>query len=90
MEISIVIIIILCSLPQCCYKQLSIISSWYFMTLYEPKKKTFPGRWYWFCSNCENFYNRELIEQGLIDAVQRRSMAFVLQDLVCTKCHGVS
>ena len=40
-EISIVIIVTLCSLPQCCYKQLSIISSWYFMTLYEPQKKHF-------------------------------------------------
>ena len=29
------------------------------------------------------------IEQSLIDAVQRRSMAFVLQDLVCSKCHQV-
>ena len=44
----------------------------------------------WYCSNCNSIYNPDVIEQGLIDAVQRRSMAFVLQDLVCTKCHGVS
>ena len=43
----------------------------------------------WCCSHCNNPYNRDHIEQSLIDAVQRRSMSVVLQDLVCTKCQGV-
>ena len=43
----------------------------------------------WCCSHCNNPYSRDHIEQSLIDAVQRRSMSVVLQDLVCTKCQGV-
>jgi len=43
----------------------------------------------WCCSHCNSPYNRDHIEQSLIDAVQRRSLSFVLQDLVCTKCQGV-
>ena len=43
----------------------------------------------WRCSHCGNTYDMPSIEQCLIDAVQRRSMAFVLQDLVCSKCHQV-
>ena len=31
-----------------------------------------------------------MIEQDLIDIVNNRSLAFVLQDLLCSKCHGVS
>ena len=44
----------------------------------------------WCCSHCKSPYNRDVIEQCLVDSVNRRSMAFVLQDLVCCKCHGVS
>ena len=44
----------------------------------------------WCCSHCGTPYNRDLIEQSLLDTVQKRSMSFVLQDLVCTKCRGVS
>ena len=32
----------------------------------------------------------DLIETQLIDMVQKQSMAFVLQDLKCVKCRGVS
>ncbi len=44
----------------------------------------------WCCSHCKNPYNRDVIEQSLIESVNRKSMAFILQDLVCSKCHGVS
>ncbi len=50
----------------------------------------FLSRMEWCCSHCSSAYNRDLIEQSLLDVVQKRSMSFVLQDLVCTKCHGVS
>ena len=30
------------------------------------------------------------LETQLIDMVQKQSMAFILQDLKCVKCHGVS
>jgi DNA polymerase epsilon subunit 1 len=85
------IMIFLYSLPI----PLSINKLWYFVAFVATNlcKRFFfssPVRWYWCCSNCNDFYSRELIEQGLMDAVQRRSMAFILQDLVCTKCHGVS
>ena len=43
----------------------------------------------WFCSHCKSPYSRDDIEQNLVEAVQRRSMSFVLQDLVCVKCNGV-
>lgn len=32
----------------------------------------------------------EAIEQQLINTAQQKSMAFVLQDVSCTKCRGVS
>jgi hypothetical protein len=32
----------------------------------------------------------QAIEQMLITNVQEKSMAFVLQDLACSKCQGVS
>ena len=44
----------------------------------------------WLCSHCKNMYNNDLIEQSLIDVVQKRSLSYLLQDLICTKCKGVS
>ena len=43
----------------------------------------------WLCEHCENHHDVNEIEQGLIEYVQRHSMAFQLQDLVCQKCHMV-
>ncbi|CAH1796227.1 unnamed protein product [Owenia fusiformis] len=45
----------------------------------------------WHCTNetCKTEYDVAEIEQHLIDAVQRKSMAHVLQDLKCIKCNGV-
>ncbi|CAH3120153.1 unnamed protein product [Pocillopora meandrina] len=44
------------------------------------------------CANleCGSEYNMDFIESQLIDMVQKQSMAFVLQDLKCVKCHGVN
>ena len=44
------------------------------------------------CANleCSSEYDMDFIESQLIDMVQKQSMAFVLQDLKCGKCHGVS
>jgi len=43
------------------------------------------------CANleCGSEYDMDFIESQLIDMVQKQSMAFVLQDLKCGKCHGV-
>ncbi|GFN92310.1 DNA polymerase epsilon catalytic subunit a [Plakobranchus ocellatus] len=43
----------------------------------------------WLCSQCQTEYDFSEIEQKLVDALHRKSMAFVLQDLVCKKCSGV-
>ncbi len=43
----------------------------------------------WSCVQCKTTYDLDEIEQSLIDAVHRKSMAFVLQDLKCLKCNGV-
>ncbi|KAK3734408.1 hypothetical protein QZH41_010067, partial [Actinostola sp. cb2023] len=43
-----------------------------------------------YCPNCQNEYDMDAIEHQLITAVQKRSMAHVLQDLKCAKCGGVS
>jgi len=44
----------------------------------------------WCCSHCGNEYNALVIEQRLVEAVQRLSLSYVLQDLQCTRCQGVS
>ena len=41
------------------------------------------------CPYCRNEYNMQAIEQMLITNAQEKSMAFVLQDVVCSKCQGV-
>ncbi|XP_065594891.1 DNA polymerase epsilon catalytic subunit A [Cyrtonyx montezumae] len=43
----------------------------------------------WVCSNCQAQYDSDSIEMALVEALQKKLMAFVLQDLVCKKCHGV-
>ena len=44
----------------------------------------------WCCMQCETAYDMVEIEHLLVDALQRKAMASVLQDLKCTKCKGVS
>ena len=41
------------------------------------------------CPNCLNEYDMDAIEHQLVDAVQKRSMTYVLQDLKCKKCREV-
>uniref|UniRef100_A0A8C5NU58 DNA polymerase epsilon catalytic subunit n=1 Tax=Jaculus jaculus TaxID=51337 RepID=A0A8C5NU58_JACJA len=43
----------------------------------------------WLCSNCQAAYDPAVIESALVEALQRKLMAFTLQDLICVKCHGV-
>uniref|UniRef100_K7GCA2 DNA polymerase epsilon catalytic subunit n=1 Tax=Pelodiscus sinensis TaxID=13735 RepID=K7GCA2_PELSI len=43
----------------------------------------------WVCSNCQAEYDRDGIEMALVEALQKKLMAFTLQDLVCPKCKGV-
>ncbi|XP_005403009.1 PREDICTED: DNA polymerase epsilon catalytic subunit A isoform X4 [Chinchilla lanigera] len=43
----------------------------------------------WLCSNCQAAYDSAAIEAALVEALQRKLMAFTLQDLVCQKCSGV-
>ncbi|XP_063171878.1 DNA polymerase epsilon catalytic subunit A [Candoia aspera] len=43
----------------------------------------------WLCSNCQSQYDSNAIEMALVEALQKKLMAFTLQDLVCLKCKGV-
>ena len=43
----------------------------------------------WSCVQCKTEYDLSEIEQNLVDAINRKSMAYVLQDLTCVKCHQV-
>uniref|UniRef100_A0A8C8XUY3 DNA polymerase epsilon catalytic subunit n=1 Tax=Panthera leo TaxID=9689 RepID=A0A8C8XUY3_PANLE len=43
----------------------------------------------WLCSNCLVAYDSSVIEMALVEAVQKKLMAFTLQDLICLKCRGV-
>ncbi|XP_043835295.1 DNA polymerase epsilon catalytic subunit A [Dromiciops gliroides] len=43
----------------------------------------------WLCSNCQAAYDSAHIETALVEALQKKLMAFVLQDLICLKCKGV-
>lgn len=36
----------------------------------------------WICSNCQAQYDSDAIEAALVEALQKKLMAFVLQDLV--------
>ncbi|XP_059098833.1 DNA polymerase epsilon catalytic subunit A-like [Tigriopus californicus] len=45
----------------------------------------------WLCAsaNCQTAYETSEIESQLLDAVERKTMGFILQDLQCTKCKGI-
>ena len=57
---------------------------------YYDKSSVFGFSVSWACVHCQTEYDREDIEQLLIDALHRTSMALVLQDLKCVKCKQVS
>lgn len=44
----------------------------------------------WQCPICQTNYENSVIEHMLIDALNRKTMAFVLQDIQCKKCLQVS
>ncbi|XP_076438241.1 DNA polymerase epsilon catalytic subunit A-like [Babylonia areolata] len=43
----------------------------------------------WRCVQCDTPYDMEEIEQSMVAAVHRKSMAYVLQDVRCLKCQMV-
>ncbi|XP_060641327.2 DNA polymerase epsilon catalytic subunit A [Anolis sagrei] len=43
----------------------------------------------WACPSCQAPYDSDAIEIALAEALQKKLMAFTLQDLVCLKCKGV-
>ncbi|XP_037367272.1 DNA polymerase epsilon catalytic subunit A [Talpa occidentalis] len=43
----------------------------------------------WLCFNCQVAYDSAVIEAALVEALQKKLMAFALQDLACRKCRGV-
>ena len=43
----------------------------------------------WRCPECEHAYDRDAVEQRIVDTLLHQSMAFQLQDLVCAKCRAV-
>ena len=46
-------------------------------------------RFMWKCPNCDASYDNTEIEFSLIDKLNRKSMAYVLQDLQCRKCKEI-
>jgi len=40
----------------------------------------------WVCSNCRHLYSKQEVENRLINILEKRIVAFQLQDLKCTKC----
>lgn len=44
----------------------------------------------WLCPSCKNSYDNIEIENMLIDCLNRKAMAYLLQDLQCLKCKQVS
>lgn len=43
----------------------------------------------WHCPGCDNAYDRDELEDSLIEVVQARSMAHQTQDLKCVKCKRI-
>uniref|UniRef100_A0A4W3JDP1 DNA polymerase epsilon catalytic subunit n=1 Tax=Callorhinchus milii TaxID=7868 RepID=A0A4W3JDP1_CALMI len=43
----------------------------------------------WCCTNCQAEYDSDAIEMGLVEALQKKMMAYTLQDLICSKCKGI-
>ncbi|KAK2153411.1 hypothetical protein LSH36_298g04118 [Paralvinella palmiformis] len=43
----------------------------------------------WACVQCKAQYDHDDIEQQLVAALHRQTVAYVLQDLCCVKCQGV-
>ena len=39
----------------------------------------------WLCSNCQVAYDSSVIEMALVEALQKKLMAFTLQDLVSSR-----
>ncbi|KAI5747720.1 hypothetical protein M8J77_017786 [Diaphorina citri] len=47
------------------------------------------GSLHWQCPVCENFYSNDTIQYLLIDALNRKMMAYTLQDLQCSHCYQI-
>lgn len=46
-------------------------------------------RYTWNCTLCKTNYDNEEIEFLLVDMINRKNMAYVLQDLLCCKCKEI-
>ncbi|RZF46596.1 hypothetical protein LSTR_LSTR002928 [Laodelphax striatellus] len=43
----------------------------------------------WLCPSCESPYDNTELESLLLDIVQRKLMAYIMQDFECKKCHQI-
>eukprot|EP01117_Protostelium_nocturnum_P018117 TRINITY_DN7510_c0_g1_i3.p1 TRINITY_DN7510_c0_g1~~TRINITY_DN7510_c0_g1_i3.p1 ORF type:complete len:2083 (+),score=451.15 TRINITY_DN7510_c0_g1_i3:185-6433(+) len=43
----------------------------------------------WKCNNCHNSYHKPDIESRLVEILQKKSVSYQIQDLVCQKCRQV-
>lgn len=43
----------------------------------------------WNCKFCQHSLDKNGIEKRLVDILQRKSLAYQLQDLVCSKCEQI-
>ena len=43
----------------------------------------------WYCANCGEYYDLQLIEYNLIEALHSKIMHYVTQDIKCSKCSEV-
>jgi DNA polymerase epsilon subunit 1 len=43
----------------------------------------------WLCNICDHRYDTSLVEAMLVNVVTRRSVAYQVQDLVCTSCNSI-
>ena len=43
----------------------------------------------WACGECSNNYSLDMLEQRLVTLVQRRAVAYQMQDVQCAKCQQV-
>lgn len=50
---------------------------------------TLTGMREWLCNVCQVPYSRSEIEAMLIECIQKKTMAYTLQDLQCTKCRMI-
>lgn len=43
----------------------------------------------WKCPRCDSTYDKDLIEQRLVDIVQKKMLSYQTQDIYCTRCSNI-